>query len=265
MYECRDRRNGEIVAVKRAQMDDLDEIKNEIAIQNLSKHDNVLKFLETYTYKAEIWIVVELMDGGALTGIVGKSVHWDEEDIAYVLKECLQGLESLHAYHKLHRDIKSDNILYDMKGRIKLADFGFAVHLTSEEQARTSVVGTPYWMAPELIKAEDYDQKVDVWSLGITALEMADGEPPLLSERLEPLKALLKITVDPPPKLVSPSNWSKEFNHYIKTSLKKKPSSRSTTRELLLHPFIGKACKQDVFAKFVDLLQNEVMAPPPKK
>ena len=105
VWECRDRRNGEIVAVKRSQLEDLDEIKNEIAIQNLSKHDNVLKFLETYTYQDEIWIVVELMDGGALTTIVGRGVHWNEEYIAYVLKQCLQGLESLHANHRLHTQI----------------------------------------------------------------------------------------------------------------------------------------------------------------
>lgn len=197
VFRSKDTRNGNIVAVKIAPIDDLDDVKNEIAMQKLSKHQNVVKFLETYQRKDQLWIVIELMDGGALTSIVGRSISWNEVCIAYVLKQCLQGLECLHANHRLHRDIKSDNILYNFRGQVKLADFGFAANLTTENAARTSTVGTPYWMAPELVKAEDYDQKVDVWSLGITALEMADGEPPLLSQEIPPLKALLRITRKP--------------------------------------------------------------------
>lgn len=265
VFECKDKRTGEIVAIKKSLLEDLDEIKNEIALQSLSQHENVVRFLETFMHGDEVWLVIELMDGGELTNIVGVSVHWREEHIAYVLKQSLQGLESLHANHRLHRDIKSDNILYDLRGRVKLADFGFAVNLTKANQTRTSVVGTPYWMAPELIKAEDYDQKVDVWSLGITGLEMAEGEPPLLGQRLEPLKALYKITVDPAPQLANPGQWSREFSHYIRSSLRKNPANRSTTRELLLHPFIGKSSVQSSFAGFVGTLKNDVLPPPPKK
>ena len=121
---------------------------------------------------------MELMDAGCLTEILGPDIDFPETHIAYVCKNILQALSYLHRNNKLHRDIKSDNVLMNTKGEIKLADFGFAVGLTQEENRRKSVVGTPFWMAPELIRGSAYDGSVDIWSLGITALEMADGEPP---------------------------------------------------------------------------------------
>eukprot|EP00924_Labyrinthula_sp_SR-Ha-C_P004495 maker-scaffold_1-snap-gene-2.4-mRNA-1 protein AED:0.23 eAED:0.23 QI:39/1/1/1/1/1/5/56/380 len=254
VWECTDTKTGDLVAVKSSPITELDELKNEIALQNLSQHKNVVRYLETYKYNEELWIVIELMDGGALTQVLGPGIIWDEPEIAYVFRECLFGLENLHANHRMHRDIKSDNILFDYNGRIKLADFGFAVNLTTNNLTRTSVVGTPYWMAPELIKGSNYDQKVDVWSMGITCLEMADGYPPLLAEQVPPLKALLKISVNPPPTLKKPRKWSKEFNHVLKMSLYKKPEDRASTRDLLIHPFIGRACKQHEFSVFVKKL-----------
>ena len=125
---------------------------------------------------------MELMDQGCLTAILGPGIDIPEQYIAYVCKNVLSALSYLHRNNRLHRDIKSDNVLLYSKGEIKLADFGFAVGLTQEEDKRKSVVGTPFWMAPELIRGSAYDGKVDIWSLGITALEMADGEPPYYRE-----------------------------------------------------------------------------------
>ena len=122
------------------------------------------------------------MDAGSLTEVLGPTVFFPEAHIAYVCREVLQALQYLHHNNRLHRDIKSDNVLINTRGEIKIADFGFAVGLTEEEDRRKSVVGTPFWMAPELIRGCGYDGSVDVWSLGITVLEMTNGEPPYYRE-----------------------------------------------------------------------------------
>lgn len=134
--------------------------------------------------------------------------------------------------HRLHRDIKSDNILVGFNGAVKIADFGFAVGLTEEQDKRRSVVGTPYWMAPELIRGLEYDAKVDVWSLGITAIEMAEGEPPHLHE--PPLRALLLITTQSSPTLKDDAKWSPKFKHFLKCSLHMDPAKRASSESLLL-------------------------------
>lgn len=160
---------------------------------------------------------MELMKGGSLTDCLGVRVEFPEQCIAYVCKHMLMALAFMHRQHRMHRDIKSDNVLVDVNGVVKVADFGFAITLTQEETKRTSVVGTPYWMAPELIRGAEYDAKVDVWSLGITALEMAEGEPPLLHEA--PLRALLLITINPAPTLRHPDRWSRSFAHFLSRCL----------------------------------------------
>ena len=145
-------------------------------------------------------------------------------------------LAFMHREYRLHRDIKSDNVLINYDGHVKVADFGFAINLTSEQSKRTSVVGTPYWMAPELIRGSEYDYKVDVWSTGITAIEMAEGEPPLLNE--PPLRALLLITTNRSPTLKKKQMWTTEFHHFLATCLHMHPEKRSSSEQLLLHPFI---------------------------
>ena len=136
-------------------------------------------------------------------------------------------------------------------GEVKLADFGFAVTLTTEEFSRTSVVGTPYWMAPELIRGHPYDTKVDIWSLGITCIEMAQGEPPLLHE--QPLHALLMITTNDAPTFKNPAKWSKAMVRFLSRCCELKPERRATAEQLLRHPFIEAACSPQDFAAFVTL------------
>lgn len=248
VYKCKDLRDGEIKAVKISPMSDLENIKNEIAMQAMSDHCNIVNYVESFQTGDSLWILMELMEGGCLTEILGRSIRWPEAQIAYVCREANKGLAFLHENHRMHRDIKSDNIMFDYKGRIKLGDFGFAVALTTEEQKRKSVVGTPYWMAPELIRGLAYDNKVDVWSMGITAIEMAEGEPPLIDE--QPMRALLLITIQPPPTLEKPKLYSSMFSHYLKRSVMTKPEKRANTEQLLMHPFIKGSGTQEEFGVF---------------
>ena len=249
VFECVHKKTGRRCAAKIAPLSDLENVKQEIAMHALSKHKNIVSYFETFQYKNELWMFIELMDGGSLTEILGKNIRWGEPQIAYVCREMIKGLAFLHRQHRLHRDIKSDNVLVNSDGEVKLGDFGFSVNLTEEQNKRKSVVGTPYWMAPELIRGLDYNDKVDVWSLGITALEMADGEPPLINEK--PLRALLLITINPPPTLRNEAHWSRKFAHFLKVCMVTNPEHRASTELLLMHPFILDCCSQEEFGKFV--------------
>ena len=191
---------------------------------------------------------MEFVHGGTLTEVLGPTIAVPEPLIAYVCKQMLLGLAFVHRQHRLHRDIKSDNVLVAFDGAVKLADFGFAVGLTEEQDNRRSVVGTVYWMAPELIRGMDYCAKVDIWSLGITAIELADGEPPHLHET--PLRALLLITTQPAPTLKNGGKWSAKFKHFLKCCLQADPAKRASADALLVHPFIATASTQAEFAEF---------------
>ena len=213
---------GRKVALKYCDLKELEELKTEIAMQSLSSHPNVVNFLEAFRTRTHVVIALELMTGGMLTSLCEPGVRvCDEPHVTYVLKCALQALSFMHRQHRVHRDIKSDNILVDFDGRVKIADFGFAASFTRDTAKRTSVVGTPFWMAPELIKSQSYDCKVDVWSLAITALEMCDGEPPLMREPV--MRALFLITVNDAPTVSNPDAWSPTFNHF----LKKRPDGNS--------------------------------------
>lgn len=249
VYRCRNNRTGELVAIKKAPIAELAELMNEIGMQSLSKHPNIVNYLEAFATDEAVWISMELMEGGCLTDVLGKQIDFPEPLIAYVMKMGLMALAFMHRNHRLHRDIKSDNVLVDRNGRVKLADFGFAINLTQEEAKRTSVVGTPYWMAPELIRGTAYDGAVDVWSLGITAIEMAEGEPPHMTEA--PLRALLLITISDSPALQNPGRWSRSFAHFLRRACDTNAEKRASAEQLLLHPFIASAGTQDSFGAFV--------------
>lgn len=252
VYVGEDSRTGERVAIKQCSLDELADLTNEIALQVMSTHPNIVSMKEAYATSECVWIILEYMEGGMLTDSLGPGIGWPEECIAFVCREALAGLAHMHWNHRLHRDIKSDNILIDAAGRVKLADFGFSIGLTEEQQKRTSVVGTPYWMAPELIRGQEYDGKVDVWSMAITALEMADGEPPFMGT--EPLRAMLAITTSPPPTLKQPGRFSRSFANYLERSFDKNPETRATAAELLEHPFIQNCGSQVNFSRFLTTL-----------
>lgn len=228
----------------------LETLENEIAMMHLCQHKNIVKYVGAYSHNQDLWIVMEFLSGGKLTDLL-LNTHFTEPEIAAVCKECLLALKYMHDNMRIHRDIKSDNILLGDNGIVKLADFGFTAELNGPDDKRRSVVGTPYWMAPEVIRGVDYDTKVDIWSLGIMALEMADGEPPLLD--LPPLRALFIIATQPPPTLRKPEQWSSTFKDFLSMTLAKNAARRATAEELLDHPFIQKACSTTFL---VDLIKR---------
>jgi len=249
------RSSGRKVALKIASTDDLESLRNEIGLQALcGHHSNVVECYGAYTHAQQVCIVMEFMKKGSLTRFVGKSINWPEECIAYVCKNVLEALTFLHQNNRIHRDIKSDNILLGTEGEVKICDFGFAATLCEEGQKRRTMVGTPYWMAPELISGEEYDEKVDIWSLGITALEMAQGFPPFIGEA--PLRAALLITIGEPPTLPPEVNMSADFNDFLSQCLQKKGDGRSAADNLLLHSFTQASCSKEVFSTFLDMVMQ---------
>ncbi|KAG2378643.1 hypothetical protein C9374_008282 [Naegleria lovaniensis] len=228
----------------------LETLENELAMMESCSHSNIVQYMGAYHHDHHLWISMEFMDGGKLTDILYKTIL-REDEIAYVLRECLKALKYLHDSNKMHRDIKSDNVLVNSKGEVKLADFGFCVELTTRKEKRKSTVGTPYWMAPEVIRAIEYGPNVDIWSLGIMALEMAEGEPPLIE--LPVLRALFIIATQPPPTLREPHRWSSNFSDFLSRCLVKDPAERASATELLEHPFLQNACAP---SRMSDLLKK---------
>ncbi|KNC22984.1 hypothetical protein FF38_03816, partial [Lucilia cuprina] len=167
-----------------------DLIANEILVMKRSRHPNIVNFRDAYIFRGDLWIVMDYMEGGSLTDIIAHSMM-TESQIGAVCRETLKGLLHLHNNGVIHRDIKSDNILLSLKGDIKLTDFGYCAQITEGNARRNTLVGTPYWMAPEVITRKDYDSRIDIWSLGIMVIEMIEGEPPYLNE--QPVKALYMI------------------------------------------------------------------------
>jgi len=224
----------------------------EISIMKNSRHPNVVEYMESYLVRDKLWVIMEYMDGGCLTEILDQFEHMQlsEGQIAYVCLCTLRALSFIHSFHRIHRDIKSDNLLLGTNGDVKLADFGYAAQLTQTKQKRTTIVGTPYWMAPEVIRGQNYDTKVDIWSLGIMVMEMLEGEPPYME--FPPLRALFLITTKGVPPLKNPQAHSKELQSFLNLCLDKSPETRGSADQLLAHPFISMACSPSEFASAVE-------------
>jgi len=215
-------------------------IVNEILVMQESQHPNIVNFLNSYLIKSnELWVVMEYMEGGALTDVIENNTL-EEDQISSISLETCRGLGHLHSQSIIHRDIKSDNVLLDAGGRVKITDFGFCAKLTDQKSKRATMVGTPYWMAPEVVKQKEYGAKVDIWSLGIMAIEMIENEPPYLDE--EPLKALYLIATNGTPTLKKPEALSRELKSFLAVCLCVDVASRATANELLEHEFLKKAC-----------------------
>jgi hypothetical protein len=250
VYSGLDIRTLDKVAIKRLDLEEVSEkqIIAEIYMMSELQHDNIVRYIESYLWKDFVWVVMEFMPGGTLSELLELHHYFPlkEPDISYILNQTLQAIAFINSNHCIHRDIKSDNILLDYDGSIKLADFGYTVQLTKQQSKRHTSIGTPYWESPEVIVGSSYNSKADVWSLGIMAIEMAEGEPPYLD--LPPLTAIRMIIVDGIPKLTE-NHWSYRYINFISCCLVINSENRSSSADLLRHPFIVNCGSKGKFKK----------------
>lgn len=263
-----DRRTGETVAIKIIDIelaeDSIEEILQEISIMSGLSSPYVIQYHGSYLQGTKLWIIMEYCSGGSCYDLM-RAEKIPEEHIAIIMKQLLRALDYLHSDEKMHRDIKGTdlvvqllglvltisiaaNVLVSRNGQVKLADFGVSAQLTATMRRKNTFVGTPFWMAPEVIKQSGYDFKADIWSLGITSLELADGEPPYSD--VHPMKALFLIPRLSPPALNG--DYSSSFKDFVRLCLQRDPRDRPTARALLEHDFIKRARKATYLTELVE-------------
>ncbi|XP_075116400.1 mitogen-activated protein kinase kinase kinase kinase 1 [Leptodactylus fuscus] len=245
VYKARNKVGGELAAVKIVKEEsdeDFSIIQKEVIMLKSCAHKNIVAYYGSYMRANKLWICMEFCGGGSLQDIYQVTGALSELQVAYVCRETLQGLSYLHNQGKMHRDIKGANILLNDSGDVKLADFGISAQLTATFARRNSFIGTPYWMAPEVAAVElkgGYTELCDVWSLGITAIELTELQPPMF--HVHPLRVLFLMSKSgyQPPKLKDKSKWSAAFHNFIKVALTKNPKKRPSASKLLTHQFVA--------------------------
>ncbi|KAL0964463.1 hypothetical protein UPYG_G00324180 [Umbra pygmaea] len=246
VYKAQNKHTGIMAAAKVIETkteEELEDYMVEIDILASCDHRYIVKLLDAYYYESKLWILIEFCAGGAVDAVMLELERpLTESQIRVVCRQTLEALAYLHDIKVIHRDLKAGNILLSQEGDIKLADFGVSAKNTKTLQRRDSFIGTPYWMAPEVVMCETskdrpYDYKADIWSLGVTLIELAQVEPP--NHEMNPMRVLLKIAKADPPTLMQPSRWSPDFSDFLRKALDKNVDRRWDTAQLLEHPFVS--------------------------
>lgn len=246
VFKAQNKQTGVLAAAKVIDTkteEELEDYMVEIDILASCDHQNIVKLLDAFYYESKLWILIEFCAGGAVDAVMLELERpLTEPQIRVVCRQTLQALVYLHENKIIHRDLKAGNILLTLDGDVKLADFGVSAKNTKTLQRRDSFIGTPYWMAPEVVMCETskdrpYDYKADIWSLGVTLIEMAQVEPP--NHEMNPMRVLLKIAKADPPTLMQPSRWSPEFSDFLKRCLDKNIDNRWSAMQLLQHSFVS--------------------------
>lgn len=271
VYKALRRQDATIVAVKVIQIPtaehEIEALHREVQMLRECNHSNITEYTSAYIYEETLWIVMEYCGGGSIADIL-KHFPLPTDQIALVAREVLKGLLYLHSREqlKIHRDIKGANILLNDKGEIKLADFGVSKQLQETIAKADTFVGTPYWMAPEVLSGEQYDGKADVWSVGIACIEMAEKLPPLYE--VHPMRVIMMIPNNDPPKLKEAHKFSPEFAGFLKFCLAKDPKTRPTASECLEHSFFHDCSSSENLMASVHrrmALEKKKLAPERKK
>ncbi|XP_026179670.1 mitogen-activated protein kinase kinase kinase kinase 3-like isoform X2 [Mastacembelus armatus] len=260
VYKARSISTGQQAAIKVVKLEpgeDFAVVQQEILMMKDCKHSNIVAYYGSYL-REKLWICMEFCGGGSLQDIYHTTGPLTESQIAYVLRETLQGVYYLHSKGKMHRDIKGANILLTDNGYVKLADFGVSAQISMTIAKRKSFIGTPYWMAPEVAAVErkgGYNQLCDIWAVGITAIELAELQPPMFD--LHPMRALLLMTKSnfQPPKLKD-KKWTINFHQFVKIALTKNPKKRPAADKLLQHPFISQPLSRTLAIELLDKVSN---------
>nr|8FH4_A Chain A, Mitogen-activated protein kinase kinase kinase kinase 1 [Homo sapiens]8FH4_B Chain B, Mitogen-activated protein kinase kinase kinase kinase 1 [Homo sapiens]8FH4_C Chain C, Mitogen-activated protein kinase kinase kinase kinase 1 [Homo sapiens]8FH4_D Chain D, Mitogen-activated protein kinase kinase kinase kinase 1 [Homo sapiens]8FJZ_A Chain A, Mitogen-activated protein kinase kinase kinase kinase 1 [Homo sapiens]8FJZ_B Chain B, Mitogen-activated protein kinase kinase kinase kinase 1 len=268
VFKARDKVSGDLVALKMVKMepdDDVSTLQKEILILKTCRHANIVAYHGSYLWLQKLWICMEFCGAGSLQDIYQVTGSLSELQISYVCREVLQGLAYLHSQKKIHRDIKGANILINDAGEVRLADFGISAQIGAELARRLEFIGTPYWMAPEVAAVAlkgGYNELCDIWSLGITAIELAELQPPLFD--VHPLRVLFLMTKSgyQPPRLKEKGKWSAAFHNFIKVTLTKSPKKRPSATKMLSHQLVSQpGLNRGLILDLLDKLKNPGKGP----